>query len=156
MRGSGILLHISSLPSPYGIGTLGQAAYDFADFLESSGQKFWQILPIGHTGFGDSPYQAFSAFAGNPYLIDLDCLCDDGLLFPSEFSGVDWGRDERWVDYGRLYENRIRVLRNVVPRFKKTAEYEGFCSENAFWLDNYSLFMAYKEMFSGKIGRTHV
>lgn len=150
MRGSGILLHISSLPSPYGIGTLGQAAYDFADFLESSGQKFWQILPIGHTGFGDSPYQAFSAFAGNPYLIDLDCLCDDGLLFPSEFSGVDWSRDERRIDYGRLYENRIRVLRNVVPRFEKTAEYEGFCSENAFWLDNYSLFMAYKEMFSGK------
>lgn len=150
MRGSGILLHISSLPSPYGIGTLGKAAYDFADFLESSGQKFWQILPIGHTGFGDSPYQAFSAFAGNPYLIDLDSLCEEGLLSPSEFVGIGWGRDKHKVDYGRLYKNRMHVLRSVVPRFDKTAEYEAFCEENAFWLDNYSLFMAYKEMFSGK------
>ena len=150
MRRSGILLHITSLPSPYGIGTLGKAAYDFADFLECSGQTLWQILPIGHTGYGDSPYQAFSAFAGNPYLVDLDLLCDDGLLVPSEFESVDWGKNNQKIDYGKIYENRIGVLKNIVPRFEKSEEYDSFCKENAFWLDDYSLFMAYKEMFSGK------
>lgn len=150
MRGSGILLHITSLPSPYGIGTLGKAAYDFADFLESAGQKYWQILPVGHTGFGDSPYQAFSAFAGNPYMIDPDVLCEEGLLKPTEFSGICWGSDERRVDYGKQFDRRIRVLKNVVPRFCKTEEYELFCAENAFWLEDYAVFMSLKERFSGK------
>lgn len=150
MRGSGILLHITSLPSLYGIGTLGKAAYDFADFLEKSGQKYWQILPLGHTGFGDSPYQAFSAFAGNPYLIDLDLLCEDGLLKPEEYQGVDWGKDSRKVDYGALFRNRTRVLKNVLDRFVKTEEYELFCAENAFWLEDYSVFMSLKEKYSGK------
>jgi 4-alpha-glucanotransferase len=150
MRGSGILLHITSLPSPCGIGTLGKAAYDFADFLEKSGQKYWQILPLGHTGFGDSPYQSFSAFAGNPYLIDLDFLCEKGLLKGEEYRHLFWGADIRKIDYGILSQKRIKVLKNVIPRFVKTEEYEIFCAENAFWLEDYSVFMALKEHFSGK------
>lgn len=150
MRTSGILLHITSLPSPYGIGTLGKAAYDFADFLERSGQKRWQILPVGHTGFGNSPYQAFSAFAGSPYMIDLDFLCRDGLLSRKEFENINWGNDAGSVDFGKIFRNRIAVLKNAVPRFEKSKEYEAFCNENAFWLDDYSAFMALKESFSGK------
>ncbi len=149
MRGSGILLHVSSLPSPYGIGTLGKAAYEFVDFLAKSGQKYWQILPLGHTGFGDSPYQAFSAFAGNPYMVDLDFLCRDGLLKHEEYRDVDWGKNGRKVNYGKLSQNRIRVLKNVQSRFKKTDEYELFCAENAFWLEDYSVFASMKERFSG-------
>ncbi|MBO5859248.1 MAG: 4-alpha-glucanotransferase [Clostridia bacterium] len=145
MRKSGILLHITSLPSPYGIGTLGKSAYDFVDFLESAGQKLWQILPVGHTGFGDSPYQSFSAFAGNPYMIDLDFLCDEGLLKRAEFETVDWGSDPRKTDYGKIFANRISVLKNIVPRFKETDEYKSFCAENSFWLNDYSLFMAKKD-----------
>lgn len=147
MRGCGILLHITSLPSPYGIGTLGKAAYDFVDFLGKSGQKFWQILPLGHTGFGDSPYQAFSAFAGNPYMIDLDFLCRDSLLNPEEYQHVDWGKNGRKTDYGKLSKNRMRVLGNIGSRFRKTDEYELFCAENAFWLEDYSVFASLKERF---------
>lgn len=150
MRTSGILLHITSLPSPFGIGTLGKAAYDFADFLESACQKNWQILPVGHTGYGNSPYQAFSAFAGNPYMIDLDFLRRDGLLCPDEFERIDWGNDVRCVDYGKIFRNRIGVLKKVVPRFGKTKEYEQFCTENAFWLDDYASFMALKEENNGR------
>lgn len=149
MRGSGVLLHITSLPSPYGVGTLGKAAYDFIDFLEKSGQKYWQILPLGHTGFGDSPYQAFSAFAGNPYMIDLDFLRDDGLLKNEEYNSVDWAGNAAKVDYGKLSQSRIQVLKNIMNRFKKTEEYELFCAENAFWLEDYSVFASLKEHFSG-------
>lgn len=149
MRGSGILLHVSSLPSAYGIGTLGKAAYDFVDFLEKSGQQYWQILPLGHTGFGDSPYQAFSAFAGNPYMIDFDYLCKDELLKREEYQYIDWGKNRRKVDYGKLSQSRIKVLKNVMLRFKKTEEYELFCAENAFWLEDYSVFASMKEKFSG-------
>ena len=109
-RSSGILLPISSLPSPYGIGTLGKAAYQFADFLHAAGQKTWQVLPLGPTGFGDSPYQSFSTFAGNPYLIDLDLLIADGLLTKREVAACDWGDDPARVDYGKLYENRFPLL----------------------------------------------
>ncbi|NLH01068.1 MAG: 4-alpha-glucanotransferase, partial [Clostridiales bacterium] len=91
MRKSGVLMHITSLPSPWGIGTLGKAARDFIDFLDESGQKYWQILPVSPTGFGDSPYQSFSAYAGNPYFIDLDMLCEWGLLKKTEYSFIDWG-----------------------------------------------------------------
>lgn len=150
MRGSGVLLHITSLPSPYGVGTLGKAAYDFADFLESAGQKYWQILPLGHTGYGDSPYQAFSAFAGNPYMIDLDFLCDEGLLLPEDYQTLCREDNSRKTDYGRLFASRICVLKKIASRFAKTAEYELFCAENAFWLEDYSLFMALKGRFSGK------
>ena len=102
-RSSGILLHITSLPSPYGIGSLGQSARDFIDFLQAAGQRYWQILPIAPTGFGDSPYQTASAFAGNHYLLDLDELIQEGLLTQEEV-GTDWGSDPEETDFGLLYE----------------------------------------------------
>lgn len=107
MRSSGILMHITSLPSPYGVGTLGQAAYDFVDFLEKSRQSYWQILPVGPTGYGDSPYQTFSTFAGSPYLVDLDLLADQGLLEREAPGQVTWSEEPGRVDYGRLYQYRM-------------------------------------------------
>ena len=101
MRKSGILMAMTSLPSPYGIGTMGRAAYRFVDFLRSAGQTYWQLLPLGPTSYGDSPYSSFSTFAGNPYLIDLDLLVRDGLLKRTELRDVDWGEDEQRVDYGK-------------------------------------------------------
>lgn len=109
-RSSGILMAVSSLPSPYGIGTLGKAAYDFADFLHAAGQHYWQMLPLGPTSYGDSPYQSFSTFAGNPYFIDLDMLVADGLLKKSEVTRCQWGTEPRYVDYGKIYESRFKVL----------------------------------------------
>ena len=106
MRSSGILLHISSLDSDYGIGTLGKSAFDFVDFLKDSGQDFWQVLPLGPTGYGDSPYQAFSTFAGNPYFIDLDILVEEGLLEKDELTQYDWGSKDDQVDYGKIYRKR--------------------------------------------------
>lgn len=149
MRGSGILLHITSLPSRYGIGTLGREAYAFVDFLKAAGQKFWQILPLTPTGFGDSPYQSFSAFAGNPYLIDLEMLCDDGLLNESECM-LDWGNDPEKVNFGLLYANRAAVLKKAFERFEPNAEFEEFCGENEYWLDEYALFSAIKAREGGK------
>ena len=102
-RSSGILLPLFSLPSPYGIGTMGLAAYDFADLLHAAGQRYWQMLPLGPTSYGDSPYQSFSSYAGNPYLIDLDLLIEDGLLTEQEVRDRNWGEDPRHVDYGKLY-----------------------------------------------------
>ena len=119
MRNSGVLLHITSLPSPYGVGTLGREAYEFIDFLKAAKQSCWQILPLNPTGFGNSPYQSFSAFAGNPYMIDFDLLCGDGLLTEDEFRGIDWGGDPHSVDYGKLYLNRPAVLRAACSRFEK-------------------------------------
>lgn len=145
MRASGILLALSSLPSPYGIGTLGRQAYEFIDFLRRAGQRFWQILPIGPTGYGDSPYQSFSAFAANPYLIDLDLLIGEGLLRREEAVGAFFGDDPQRVDYGALYANRLSVLRCAVARLGY--EEPGFCAfrqENGWWLDDYALFMALK------------
>lgn len=109
-RASGVLLPVYALPSPHGIGTLGRAAYDFADFLHAAGQRCWQMLPLGQTGFGDSPYQSFSSFAGNPYFIDLDLLAEDGLLTGDEADTCCAGVDPRYVDYGRLYTERFAVL----------------------------------------------
>ena len=106
---------ISSLPSPYGIGTLGAEAWKFADFLAAGGQSCWQLLPVGPTSYGDSPYQSFSSFAGNPYFIDLDTLARDGLLEPSEFQDLDWGSSPEYVDYGLLYETRYPVLHKAGP-----------------------------------------
>ena len=111
MRKSGILMHITSLPNPYGIGTVGKCAYDFVDFLEKAGQSYWQILPLNPTGYGDSPYQSFSSFAGNHYLIDLDMLIEDGLLKQDELDGLFWGGDELRVDYGCQYNSRMQILR---------------------------------------------
>lgn len=150
-RHSGILMHISSLPSPYGIGTLGREAYAFADFLRAAGQKYWQLLPLGPTSYGDSPYQSFSTFAGNPYFIDLDLLAEDGLLSPSDMEAEDWGGQRRYVDYGRIYAARFGLLRKAFqagyPRDR--AAVEAFCRENK-WLDNYALYMALKARFGMK------
>ena len=104
-RASGIIMPISSLPSAYGIGTFGRAAYDFADYLHEAKQKYWQVLPLGPTSFGDSPYQSFSTFAGNPYFIDLEMLIEDGLLTHQEVGACQWGSDPRYVDYGKIYES---------------------------------------------------
>ncbi len=150
MRSSGILLHITSLPSPYGIGTLGKEAYDFVDFLKSAKQKYWQILPLNPTGFGNSPYQSFSAFAGNPYLIDLDMLCDSGFLLKDEYENTDWGDNLQSVDFGKIYLHRSEILRKACARFIPNDEFEEFQAENAFWLDDYALFMALKNSFGGK------
>ena len=112
-RSSGILLAVSSLPSPYGIGTLGKAAYDFADFLHEAGQHYWQMLPLGPTSYGDSPYQSFSTFAGNPYFIDLDLLEQEGLLQKAEYESLPWCEEETAVDYGRLYRLRQRLRQEL-------------------------------------------
>ena len=118
MRSSGVLMHISSLPSPYGIGTMGKEAVKFVDFLVKAKQSFWQVLPICPTSYGDSPYQSFSSFAGNPYFIDLDILCKEKLLTKKECQSYEWGKDITKVDYGILYQNRYLLLhkRSAGPR----------------------------------------
>lgn len=151
-RSSGILMPMSSLPSPYGIGTMGKAAYDFIDFLKASGQKYWQLLPIGQTSYGDSPYSSPSTFAGNPYYIDLDLLKKDGLVKASDLKGVSWGNDPSRTDYARIYQNRYTVLRKAYARGAEPLrdEVAAFHAENARWLDNYALFMAVKARFDMK------
>ncbi|MEG0712528.1 MAG: 4-alpha-glucanotransferase [Niameybacter sp.] len=151
-RGSGILMHISSLPEAYGIGTLGKSAYQFADFLKQSGQKYWQILPLGHTGYGDSPYQSFSAYAGNPYFIDLDTLKEEGLLDKADLEGLDREENGETVDYGRLFVTRYQVLRKAYARASVTLEDEiqAFSKKNKPWLDEYTLYMAVKEAMGNK------
>ena len=145
-RSSGILMPMSSLPSPYGIGTMGKSAFQFVDFLAAAGQKYWQLLPLGPTSYGDSPYQSFSTFAGNPYYIDLDLLIKDKLLKPSEVRNRDWGSDPARVDYGKIYESRFAVLRLAFARGAEryAEEIAAFRRENAGWLENYALFMAIK------------
>lgn len=152
MRASGILLHISSLSSPYGIGTLGKEAFDFIDFLKNSGQSYWQMLPIGPTSYGDSPYQSFSSFAGNPYFIDFRILTKQGLLKKSDYHNIDWGDDPEKVDYGKLYKNRFKVLRIAYQNFIKNIpdDFDKFCNDNAFWLHDFALFMALKDENGGK------
>jgi len=132
---------IFSLPSPYGIGTIGKAAKDFVDFLALSGQTYWQILPTGHTGFGDSPYQPFSSFAGNPYFIDLDILKDSGYLKSSDLVSL---KKSGKIDYGNLYETRYPILRKAYKSFHKDAKFSSFCEKNVSWLEDYALFMAIK------------
>ena len=149
MRKSGILMHITSLPNPYGIGTIGKCAYDFVDFLEEAGQSYWQILPLNPTGYGDSPYQAFSCYAGNHYLIDLDFLIDEGLLTAREVTSLTWSKSESRVDYGCLYENRLKLLQKAYDRFVPSEDYRIFVAENADWLEDYTLFMSLKEKFGG-------
>ena len=151
-RSSGILLPISALPSPYGIGTMGKAAYDFIDFLVKAEQKWWQLLPVGPTGYGDSPYQSFSTFAGNPYFIDLEILCKEGLLEQREIDAVDWGSDPVRVDYGKIYEGRFTLLEKAKQRgWKRDAEeIKKFVEENKGWLPEYALYMALKRHFNMK------
>lgn len=150
MRESGILMHITSLPGPYGIGSMGKNAYKFVDFLKKSGQKVWQILPLSPTGFGNSPYQSCSAFAGNHYLIDLGTLIDEGLLEKQEAESFFWGEKEEKVDFGALYENRKKVLRLAYSRFVQGEDYNEFIEKNKNWLFEYALFSAIKEEFGGR------
>lgn len=147
MRKSGILLPISALPSPYGIGTMGKCAYDFIDFLKEAGQKCWQMLPINPTGYGDSPYQALSTFAGNHYLIDLDQLVEEGLLEKEEITACDWGENPVRVDYGLLYMQRLPLLQKAYKRFdkEKNRAYQSFVEKELWWLEDFALFMALKQ-----------
>lgn len=151
MRTSGVLLHISSLPSDYGIGTMGTEAYKFVDFLKTARQSMWQILPVGPTSYGDSPYQSFSTNAGNPYFIDLDLLYDEGLLKKNEYSSINWGSDSRRVDYEAIYNNRFKVLRKAFDRFKTgdMTAFNEFIQENENWISNYALFMSIKDANNG-------
>ena len=119
MRKSGMLMPVSALPGAYGIGCFSKEAYEFVDILKEAGQKLWQILPLGQTGYGDSPYQSFSTYAGNPYLIDLDTLCEEGLLTKEEVMSRDWGSDDAEVDYEKIYNNRFEVLKIAYDNFKK-------------------------------------
>ena len=150
MRSSGILMHITSLPGPYGVGTMGKRAFAFVDFLKTAGQKMWQILPLSPTGYGDSPYQSCSAFAGNHYLIDLDILVEAGLLTSEELTGIRWFRKEEKADFGLLYKNRLKVLRLAYGRFSDMEALDAFCSKAAAWLPDFALFMALKERNGGK------
>jgi len=152
-RAGGILLHPTSLPGPYGIGDLGPQAYRFVDWLESTGCKLWQVLPLGPTGYGDSPYQCFSAFAGNPYLISFDALIEDGLLTKNDFADMPDFSASR-VDFGGLIPWKLDLLQKAFSRFASASEglrksFEYFSAENASWLDDYALFMALKEANGG-------
>lgn len=136
---------IFSLPSRYGIGTLGKEAYRFIDFLAAAGQSYWQILPIGPTSCSDSPYQSFSTYAGNPYFIDIEELIEKGLLLEEEADSFDFGDNPSAIDYGKLFENRLPLLRLAFARFEQNDEYREFCRRNSYWLDDYALFMAIKQ-----------
>lgn len=150
-RGCGILLSISSLPSPYGIGTMGEAAFRFIDLLTDLKQKYWQVLPIGPTSYGDSPYQPLSSCAGNIYFIDLDKLVADGLLSTDEIRCFNWGSDDTEIDYAVLFTNRKKILQKAFERFDINAqEFCDFKKENSSWLGDYSLFMALKNDNSNK------
>ena len=149
MRQSGILMHITSLPGPYGVGTMGRQAYSFVDFLKQAGQTLWQILPLAPTGYGDSPYQSCSTYAGNHYLIDLDMLIEQGLLLPEEVRSITWGVREDKADFGLLYQNRLNVLRKAWQRFDDREALDAFCKENSDWLPEFSLYMALKDETSG-------
>ena len=151
-RSAGILLPVSSLPSPYGIGCFSQEAYDFVDWLKDAGQTYWQILPLGVTSYGDSPYQSFSAFAGNPYFISLDELVKEGVLTAEECKKAKFGRKADDIDYNQLYKERGRLLRLAYSRsdIGHNAEFAAFCEQNKWWLDDFALFMAVKDRFEGK------
>ena len=149
-RSSGIIMHIASLPGKYGIGTFGKEAYKFADFLKKSGQRYWQILPLGPTSFGDSPYQSFSAFAGNPYFIDFDILTEDGLLQKKDYDTINFGDNEEQIDYAIIFKEKMKVLRIAYSRFKGDKDFESFKEENKFWLDDYTLYMSVKQKFDLK------
>lgn len=151
MRASGILMPVFSLPSRYGIGSFSKSAYQFVDMLKKAGQKYWQILPLCPTSYGDSPYQSFSTYAGNPYFIDLDQLIEEKLLTRKECQACDFGDDPQDIDYGKLYENRFKLLRKAYERANvgEDQEFEAYRREDAWWLDDYALFMAVKDRFDG-------
>ena len=149
MRRNGMLLPIASLPSPYGIGGFSKEAYEFIDLLEETGQKLWQILPLGPTSYGDSPYQSFSTFAGNPYFNSLDELIEEGVLTRAECEKVNWGKAKGSIDYEKIYNGRYPLLRKAYERSKvsENPEYQKFVKENSWWLSDYALFMAVKGRF---------
>ena len=154
-RSSGILLHPTSLPGKYGIGSLGKEACKFVDFLKKSNQKLWQIFPLGPTGYGDSPYQCFSSFAGNPYLIDFDLLIEQNLLTEEDLKDVNFGGNEEYIDYGAIYNQKYPLLRKAYENFKANGnkelkeKLETFKTENSSWLDDYSLYISLKNHFNG-------
>ncbi len=155
MRTSGILYPIFSLPSRFGIGCISKEAYEFVNFLKDAGQTYWQILPVSPTGFGDSPYQPFSAFAGNPYFVDPETLIEEGLLQWHEVESLDWGSNPEDVDYGALYNNRPVILRKAYARFlergeDKSEEYLDFVKKEEAWLEDYCLYMVIKKLNENK------
>lgn len=150
MRTSGVLLPISSLPSRFGIGCFSKEAYDFIDQLKKAGQKYWQILPLGPTGYGDSPYQSFSTYAGNPYFIDLEALIQKGYLTEEACLACDFGDNASYIDYEKIYNCRFDLLRTAYENsnIEGNPEFKTFIAENAHWLDDYALFMAVKAHFN--------
>ena len=154
-RSAGVLLPVFSLPSKYGIGCFSKEAYDFVDWLSEAGQTYWQILPLGPTSFGgsvDSPYQSFSAFAGNPYFISLEDLIEEGFLSKEECDGLDFGANPGKIDYEKLHESRLKLLRKAYERsdISRNPDYQKFTWENGWWLEDYALFMAVKLFFGEK------
>lgn len=151
MRKSGVLLPVSSIPSKYGIGTFSKQAYEFIDLLAQAGQTYWQILPLGPTGYGDSPYQSFSTFAGNPYYIDLETLIDDGYLTKKDCDKYDFGDNAEYIDYEKVYLSRFKVLRTAFENsnIEKDEQFLDFIDKNSYWLDDYALYMAVKNSFGG-------
>ncbi len=146
MRSAGVLLPVASLPSNYGIGCFSKEAYKFIDQLKAAKQKYWQILPLGPTSFGDSPYQAFSTFAGNPYFIDLETLIEEGLLNKEECEECDFGDDLRYIDYEKIYESRFGILWQAFENFDKgNSDFIAYKEENQEWLEDYALIMAVKD-----------
>ncbi len=148
-RQCGVLLPVSSLPSPYGIGAFSREAYDFVDMLHEAGQSLWQILPLGPTGYGDSPYQSFSTFAGNPYFIDLRQLVKEGLLTEAECDSYDWGDEEETVSYEKIYRGRFEILKKAYRRYTDRDALVTFYEKNRFWLKEYALYMAIKDSMGG-------
>ena len=154
MRASGILYPVTSLPSRYGIGCFSREAFELIDFLAEAGQSCWQVLPFGPTGYGDSPYQSFSTFAGNPYFISPEKLIEEELLTREECENCYWGTNPEYVDYGAVYESRHKLLRKAYDRFKGTREthtaFQAFVKKEAYWLDDYAVYMAIKQENGGK------
>ena len=150
-RAGGVLLSITSLPSKYGIGCFSKSAYDFVDWLKGAGQTYWQILPLGPTSYGDSPYQSFSTFAGNPYFISLEALVEEGVLTEAECEAADFGDKPGSVDYEKMYRARYPLLRKAYERSKisENQDYQRFVADNGWWLGDYALFMAVKDRFDG-------
>ena len=152
MRKSGILLPVSSLPSKYGIGCFSKEAYKFIDRLKEAGQAYWQILPLGPTSYGDSPYQSFSTFAGNPYFIDPEDLVARGYVTAEQCNAYDFGTDIHSVDYGKIYKSRFRLLKEAFDNshIEEDARFQEFVQKNAYWLEDYALYMAVKDFYDGK------
>ena len=149
-RAAGVLLPVSSLPSKYGIGNFGKAARDWVDFLVQAEQSYWQVLPLGPTSFGDSPYQSYSAFAGEPLYIDLDQLAEEGLLKKGAGKRMNWGPDPTHVDYDIVRKARNKLLRRAFQNFTDWKELQQFRKENEDWIEDYALFMALKEKNKGR------